>query len=163
PPSGPKLNEERHRDFAGRFILTVSDTAGRTQSRQPDGQETGVTPLSADASRGVVFTYSGSGQRETMTDGSGANQRVTRYVYDEYDRLRIKNIPEGTLTYGYDPAGNVTLISARKTYTFPANSPYDFTSISAPGTDANNPNGAYMAYEYDTRSRLWEVKESPSG
>ena len=52
------------------------------------------------------------------------NQRETRYVYDEWDRLRVKNAPEGTLTYTYLNGGQIASISARTGYSFPANPPY---------------------------------------
>ena len=52
----------------------------------------------------MTFTYTSTGKRATMTDASGP----TSYTYDNQDRLKTKVTPQGTLTYGYDAAGNLT-------------------------------------------------------
>ena len=51
---------------------------------------------------------------------------TTTYAYDNLDRLTTKATPEGTLNYTYDAAGHVARIHS------------------------SNPNGAYVAYTYDT-------------
>jgi YD repeat-containing protein len=50
----------------------------------------------------ISFTYSATGQRLTMTDGSG----LTTYTYNDRDQVLSKATPEGKLTYTYDAAGN---------------------------------------------------------
>jgi RHS repeat-associated protein len=141
------------------------DAAGRLTSHQPAGQEAGVPALPPAAVRGVTYTYTATGKRQTMTEGSGGSARSTRYVYDEQDRLRIKNMSDSTatdnLTYAYDELGAVTSISARKGYTFPAGPPYTLQNVTELGSEPN-PNGAYMDYVYDGRNRLQYVYKDPA-
>jgi RHS repeat-associated protein len=97
----------------------------------------------------VTFTYAPGGQRQTMTDNKGtANERLTKYAYDESGRLRVKQCPEGTVSYNYDPAGAITEVSARHAYTFPANQPWVFLA-------ANQTTVATFDYDhYDTTDNL---------
>jgi RHS repeat-associated protein len=88
--------------------------------RQPD-------PGLTDAPE--IFTYTATGKRATMTDASG----ITTYVYDDHDRLSQKQTPQGTLTYTYDPAGNVASMKS------------------------SNTNGVYVEYTYDSLNRLQTV------
>ncbi len=107
----------------------------------------------------VDYYYTAVGQRSRMIDNQSSSissPRETRYVYDEQSRLRIKNTPEATLTYDYDPAGNMQTISARKGYAFPALPPYTLANVAAAALDPN-PAGAYMTYIYDVRHRLAKV------
>ena len=85
----------------------------------------------------VSFTYTGTGQRATMTDGSG----TTTYSYDSEGRLTSKATPEGTLSYTYDAAGNVA------------------------STVSSNTNGVSVSYAYDDVGRLGTVVDNrlPSG
>jgi len=107
------------------------------------------------------YDYTASGQRARMRDNLDTTARETLYVYDEQNRLAIKNAPEGTLTYGYDTAGNLQSISARKGYTFPTAQPYTLANVTPLTTDPN-PNGAYMTYKYDERRRLSKVNDDGS-
>ncbi len=150
PPPGKRINKIRHTDFLSQQLLTSFDLMGR-----PDVKKQGATLL-------VDIDYTAEGNRSRGRDNLNTSARETRYVYDEQNRLRIKNTPEGTLTYDYDFAGNLKTISARKTYTFPASAPYNFATINATGTDSN-PSGAYMDYAYDTRNRLVTVNRDPGG
>jgi YD repeat-containing protein len=54
----------------------------------------------------VTYTYTATGQRESMTDAHG----VTTYSYDSRDRLLTKQTPNGTLTYTYDDASNLSTL-----------------------------------------------------
>ncbi len=78
------------------------------------------------------FTYTATGRRATMTDGSG----TTTYGYDNLDRLTSKATPFGTLTYGYDVGGNVTSIQS------------------------SNTNGVWLTYTYDSLNRLATVVDN---
>jgi RHS repeat-associated protein len=100
--------------------LYTYDSMNRLLVRQPD-------PGLTDAPE--IFTYTATGKRATMTDASG----ITTYVYDDHDRLSQKQTPQGTLTYTYDPAGNVASMKS------------------------SNTNGVYVEYTYDSLNRLQTV------
>lgn len=55
--------------------------------------------------RGIIRV----GGRATTTDASGASS----YTYDSRDRLKTKVTPQGTLTYTYDAASNVTRVAIK--------------------------------------------------
>jgi RHS repeat-associated protein len=113
-------------DFNGHSTAYAYDDAGRLALRSPDAAFAGETPVS--------FTYFPSGQRKTMTDGSG----TTSYVWDARDRLLSKASPAGTLSYGYDLAGN--------------------------RTSAASDSGAYsVTYAYDALNRLTSVTDHAAG
>jgi len=83
----------------------------------------GVTP-------NVRYTYTATGQRRSMTDGTGA----TTYGYDALDRVITTTTGAGqSLGYGYDAVGNTTAI----TY----------------------PNGFQVTRSYDTLDRLSSVRD----
>jgi RHS repeat-associated protein len=67
-----------------------------------------------------------------MTDASG----TTTYNYDDHDRLQTKQTPQGTLTYTYDPAGNVASMQS------------------------SNTNGVSVEYTYDSLNRLETVVDN---
>jgi len=67
-----------------------------------------------------------------MTDASG----TTQYTYDAFDRLATKTTPFGTLTYKYDPAGNLDSMSS------------------------SNANGVSLAYTWDSMNRLSTVVDN---
>ena len=67
-----------------------------------------------------------------MSDGSGN----TTYSYDSLDRLTTKAAPAGTLTYGYDGAGNLASVSS------------------------NHANGILVGYAYDELNRLSTVTDN---
>jgi YD repeat-containing protein len=67
-----------------------------------------------------------------MADGSG----TTTYSYDPLDRLTTKAAPAGTLSYGYDGAGNLVSMSS------------------------NHVNGILVQYAYDELNRLSIVTDN---
>jgi RHS repeat-associated protein len=67
-----------------------------------------------------------------MTDASG----LTQYTYDDHDRLYQKQTPQGTLTYTYDPAGNLASMTS------------------------SNANGVSVGYTYDSLNRLATVVDN---
>ena len=109
-------------DFNGRTTSYAYDSVNRLLRKTPDGS-LGQPP--------VVFTYTPSGQRASMQDASGS----TTYSYDSRDRLLSKATPQGTLSYSYDAAGNLTRIQS------------------------NHAGGAAMDYSYDARNRLASVTD----
>lgn len=169
PPLDPgvrvnKINKIQRRDFAGRFTVTTMDKSGRLESRLPDGQESGVTPLPTASQRGVSFTYTATGQRASMTEGP-YQSRSTYYAYDGFGRLRVKQQPEGTVYYDYDAIGSLTEISARRSYPAYANPTWhvfqqDQTQPGPWDTGAARPNGAHMFFHYDELHRLSDVHRS---
>jgi YD repeat-containing protein len=117
-------------DFNNHTTTYNYDTLNRLLSKTAD--QFFVTNNIGAAS--VSFTYTATGQRATMTDASGQ----TTYGYDNRNRLASKATPEGTLSYGYDAAGDVKTIQS------------------------SNANGANLAYAYDTLNRLSTVTD-PNG
>jgi RHS repeat-associated protein len=89
-------------------LTDAEQPSGRTTSYQYDAADQlqsisysdGVTP-------NVSYTYSPSGQRLTMADGTG----TTSYQYDNRDRLtKVTNGAGQAVSYGYDAASNLTSI-----------------------------------------------------
>jgi RHS repeat-associated protein len=110
-------------DFNGRTTTYAYDTVNRLTRKTPDGSL---------GQPSVVLSYTPSGQRASMQDASGS----TTYSYDNRDRLLSKATPQGTLSYSYDPAGNLTRIQS------------------------NHAGGAAMDYAYDPRNRLASVTDA---
>jgi RHS repeat-associated protein len=110
-------NLQTRTDFNRRTTVYDYDAMTRLKSKTPD-------PF-FNASP-VTFTYTVTGQRQTMTDLSG----TTVYDYDGRNRLTSKQTPQGTLGYTYDNDGNVLSINS------------------------SNANGAAMTYAYDGLNRL---------
>ena len=128
----------------------------------------------------VTYTYTPTGQRETVTDGRG----VTSYVYDVRERLIGRTDPTGeylasgaTIEYKYDDAGNRTLVrtpGGETEYKFDERNRLEKV-IDADGgetvykyDDVGNlvetvlPNGVVETREYDELNRL-EFLENKSG
>lgn len=103
--------------FSGVTTTYTYDSLNRLLSRSTPGE----APVS--------FTYTLTGKRATMTDASG----TTTYLYDSLDRLSSKATPEGTLSYTYDGAGNLTSMTS------------------------SNANGTSVSYTYDNLNRLSTV------
>lgn len=104
-------------DFRGQTTAYVYDSLNRLIAKTSDpslGEPT------------VTFSYTPTGRRATMADASG----TTAYAYDDRDRLLSKATPQGTLTYVYDPVGNLV------------------------GLRSSNANGAAVDYAYDAANRL---------
>jgi len=84
------------------------DPMGRTTRYGYDADSEPITITYGDAlTPNVQFTYYKSGQRQSMTDGTG----TTAYSYDLLDQpITVTNGAGRTLGYRYDPAGNLTHI-----------------------------------------------------
>ncbi|HEY2961613.1 MAG TPA: RHS repeat-associated core domain-containing protein [Pyrinomonadaceae bacterium] len=121
-------NLATRRDFRGKQTNYDYDSMDRLIAKTPDASLGEAT---------VTYTYNETGQRHTMTDGSG----TTNYTYDVRDRLLTKETPQGTLTYGYDRTGN--LLSMR----------------------SSNTDGVTVDYTYDIMNRLESVVDNrlPTG
>ncbi len=106
-----------HTNFNGVVITNVYNGLNRLVARvYPDGTSN-------------TFAYTATGQRETMTDGSGGYT----YAYDVRDRLCTNTTPAGSLYYGYDANGNATNITS------------------------STPGGTLVGYQYDALNRLTNV------
>jgi RHS repeat-associated protein len=116
-------NRTSHTDFRGKQTTYSYDSLNRLLRKTPH----------ASLNEPVVnFTYTPTGQRATMVDGSG----TTTYTYNNRDRLTSKSTPQGTLSYTYDAVGNVlSLLSS-------------------------NANGASVNYSYDAVNRLQSVTDN---
>ncbi len=84
------------------------DPMGRTTRYGYDADSEPITITYGDAlTPNVQFTYYKSGQRQSMTDGTG----TTAYSYDLLDQpITVTNGAGRTLGYRYDPDGNLTHI-----------------------------------------------------
>ena len=114
--------------FNGKTTTYAYDSLNRLITRTPD-------PTLSEPT--VSFTYTPTGKRHTMTDGSG----TTTYTYDTADRLISRAAPAGTLTYTYNGVGFLT------------------------STTSSNTNGISVSYTYDSLNRLSTVVDNrlPSG
>jgi RHS repeat-associated protein len=110
-------------DFDGKTTTYSYDALNRLTSKTPDASFSAPT---------VSFTYTATGQRQSMSDASG----LTSYTYDQRDRLTQKAAPEGTLTYTYDLAGDLTSMRS------------------------SNSGGTSVNYSYDALNRLSTVKDN---
>ena len=152
-----------HTDFNGGTTTFEYDEMDRLVKKNlPGGQ--------------VTYTYTATGQTETITDARG----VTTFAYDLRGRLvGVENADGTTLSYDYDPAGSrteVTTVAGSTFYT------YDVLSRLATVKDPDNgittysydaagnresivyPNGAETHYTYDARNRLTRVQHTgPAG
>jgi RHS repeat-associated protein len=148
-------------DFNGRTTSYAYDNVNRLLRKTPDAS-LGQPP--------VIFTYTPSGQRASMQDASGS----TTYSYDSRDRLLSKATPQGTLSYSYDPAGNLTNIHSNHAGGAAMDYTYDQRNRLAAVTDANGtttysydavgnlagflyPNGVQTTYTYNPLNRLTNV------
>ncbi|MGA1842202.1 MAG: putative Ig domain-containing protein [bacterium] len=122
----------------------------------------------------VSFTYTKTGQRETILDPRG----LTTFVYDERDRLLQSTDPDGTvISYTYDDAGNrtsVTVPSGTTTYAFdelnrlikvtdPDSGVTTYTyDVVGNRASVTYPNNTKAIYTYDTLNRLIRLENKRS-
>ena len=134
-PDG-SLNETRNYDAAGNLI-SLTHFNGKTTTYAYDALNRLLirTPDPTLSEPTVSFTYTATGKRATMTDGSG----TTTYSYDSLDRLATKATPEGTLNYTYDAVGNLASMSS------------------------SHSNGISVEYTYDDLNRLSTVVDNRLG
>ena len=163
--SGSSVNvlQTTYTDFNGRQTVSTDDILDRVVTKalpaisHAGAGHTAVTDFPATT---VSYSYDPEGHQVQAVQSGGVNRTVS-YAYDVLGRLRVKNTPEGTLTYGYDTLGTVTSISARYTYTgWAANPPYAFESLTASAPDMTR---AEWDYTYDPLSRLQTVNQNATG
>ncbi len=117
-------------DLAGNRT-SLTDALGRVTTYGYDALDrTSAITYSGGATPNVRYTYTATGQRARMTDGTGA----TTYGYDALDRVITTTNGAGNgVGYGYDAVGNTTTI----TY----------------------PDGSQVTRAYDTLDRLSSVRD----
>jgi len=95
-------------DLAGNRTA-MTDAMGRTTAYRYDDANrlTGIA-YAGGATHDVAYTYTATGQRESMTDGTG----TTGYAYDALGRLTDTTNGAGRhVGYGYDATGNLTTLT----------------------------------------------------
>jgi RHS repeat-associated protein len=154
-PDG-SLTETRSYDQAGNLVslthfngVTTTytyDALNRLLSRSTPGEAT------------VSFTYTATGKRATMSVGSWN----TTYSYDSLDRLAAKAAPAGTLTYGYDGAGNLASMSSNHVNGVEVQYAYDELNRLSTVTDSRLQGNQTTTYSYDPASNVATVT-APNG
>lgn len=155
-------------DFNGDTITYNYDAQNRLVEKR-----VGETPIAS-------FTYTPTGQLETVTDNRG----VTSYAYDELGRLLSRTDPDGpyltsgaSIEYGYDAAGNrtsVTTPTGTVEYAFDSQNRLKTVTDDAGVTsysydEVGNlirtelPNGVVETRTYDELSRLESVSYVKDG
>jgi RHS repeat-associated protein len=123
----------------------------------------------------VVYTYTSTGQRQTVTDGRG----TTTYIYDSQDRVIRIVQPDGRdVAYTYDTAGNrlsLTTLAGTVAYGYDAANrlisvvdPQSNTTTYAYDafgllTQLHYPNGVTVDYSYDALNRLTNITQHRAG
>jgi RHS repeat-associated protein len=154
-------------DFKGRKTTFGYDALNRLVSKVPDASLNEPT---------VTYTYTPTGQRESMTDGTG----TTTYAYDSQGRLTSQVSPRGTLNYTYDNAGKLKTLRSSHSNGVSVDYGYDVLNRLSTVTDnrltagettysydANGnlekttyPNGVLTTYTYDSLNRMKKVSAS---
>ena len=161
-----------HTDFRAKTTTMSYDVRDRMLTKIPD-------PSLGEPSHS--YSYTPTGMRQSSTDASGA----TTYTYDLRDRILTKAATAGTLTYTYDPTGNVGTIRSSNTNGTSVDYAWDtanelvsvtdnriggtttaaYTPTRRPSTLAQ-PNGIGLTYSYDALDRvtsmLWRQGASPA-
>jgi len=125
----------------------LMDPMGRTTRYGYDADNEPITVTYSDAlTPDVQFTYDKSGQRQSMTDGTG----TTSYSYDLLDQpMTVTNGAGQTLGYRYDLSGNLTHLiypdSSVITRTYDAANHW---------TALTDPVGHTFQFSYDPGNRL---------
>jgi len=135
-------------DFKGLKTTFNYDALNRLVSKVPDASLNEST---------VTYTYTPTGQRESMTDATGA----TTYTYDSQQRLTSLISPRGTLNYTYDTAGNLKTLRSSHSNGVSVDYSYDVLNRLKTVTDNRLTAGA-TTYSYDVNGNL-EKTTYPNG
>ena len=138
---------------------TVTDEAGKSRKSCSDGlgRLTGVWEDPAGLNYETDYGYDALGNLLTVNQiGDNSEPRGRSFTYDSLSRLlRAVNPESGTITYAYDPNGNlVTKVDARNVSTIMA---YDALNRLTAKTysDGTPP----VTFYYDTAPTLWAPNE----
>ncbi|MCA1683956.1 MAG: RHS repeat protein, partial [Actinobacteria bacterium] len=144
PPAGNSLGVRGVSfDGFGRLRTRSAPASSMTTTYSYDSLDRLRTETHSDQSPAVSYDYDLNGNLLHRSDASG----TTTFGYASLNRLTSKAIPGGpTLTYGYDPAGNLTSVggdgrSAPSTYHYDVANEVDQLSESSGRIDvfAYNP------------------------
>jgi len=167
PTTSPTLVASSTYDPNGNLAV-ATDQLGRTTTYTYDALNRPVSMDYSDpATPDVAYAYDANGNRNSMTDGTGA----TTYAYDELDRLLSVTTPGPKVVgYRYDLDGNRTKLiypnATAVTYSFDKASRMsgltDWAARAVGYTyfpdgalkDAANPNGTVATYAYDNARRV---------
>lgn len=130
-------------DAAGR-LTSATDFNGDTISYDYDARDRLTARRFPDLSQ-VSFTWTATGQRESVTDARG----TTTYDYDERNRLLARTDPDGVqISYTYDAAGNRTSLTVPSGTT-----QFTFDPLNRMET-VTDPDADVTRYHYDAASNL---------
>ncbi len=130
-------NRLRRTDFAGSTTLYSFDVNHR------------LTRRTYDDGSFVALTYTPTGQRAVVTDARG----VTRYSYDNRERLISLTAPEGwTMRYGWDTTSNRTTVTADLGEQGSFTTAYTFDAKGRMAT-VTDPQGGVYTYDHDAAGR----------
>ncbi|MEU3246956.1 RHS repeat-associated core domain-containing protein [Streptomyces sp. NPDC006875] len=137
-------------DAAGR-ISTVADGTG-TRTLTYDAEARPLTITSPGSTNPFKYTYNGDGTVKSRTYPDGY---AISYVYDADGRIKTQATSGKTVTYGYDPAGNLTSAQLPTTTPLTESRTYDrvgnLASVSE-GTGARqltrDPNGRIVSDQF---------------
>ena len=167
-------------DLAGNQISqNLAD--GTTNTFGFDSLNRPITATYQDG-RKVAYTYTPTGQRNTVSDSKYGNNVATNYLYDNRDRVTQITQPSGQkVGYGYDALSNRTsLIVTATGSTTTTSYGYDAASElkvvtdsigsvtkfdyyqSGPRLDEILPIGITTTYGYDTLNRLTNITQTNS-
>jgi RHS repeat-associated protein len=173
-------NLKQKTDFNGHTTTYAYDNMNRLKSKTADAFFlTGTCAGGACGATSVSFTYTNTGRRFSMTDGTG----ITNYTYDLLDRLKTKATPFGNVSYTYDFAGNMLTLGSSNVGGASMTYAYDALNRLATVTDAfgtggaletttysydavgnlagySYPNGVSTGYSYDPLNRLTSMQSS---
>jgi len=130
------------KDFNGKTTSFAYNANNWLVSRTPDPSFVGEAAVS--------WTYTASGRRATMTDGTG----TTVYTYDLRDRLTMKSTPYGTLYYTRDNAGHVKTVRSDQSDGVAVDYGFDDDERLSTVTDQYGGSAKVTRYGYDTAGRL---------
>jgi RHS repeat-associated protein len=127
----------------------VTEDTGRTVAYTYDGDDqlTGESIVDpAAGNRTIAYTYDAMGNRLTRDDSA---EGLTRYTYDNNDRLLTETLSSATTTYKYDDNGNT--LSRVKNANDEVFYHWDFENrlIGADVTDANGTQRVQNKYDAD--------------
>ena len=131
-------------------LLSSTDFNGDTILREYDARNRLVFKDLPGSFPDVSFTYTATGQLDTVTDGRG----LTEYSYDAQGRLLSRIDPDGSqIAYTYDLAGNRTSVITTVVGNAPRETAYTFDAQNRQKT-VTDPEGDVTEYFYDPSGRL---------
>jgi len=142
-------------DPDNRVVQTVSTVGGSTVTTayayDPDGNTLSTTTTDGTGTHTQTATFDAEDRQTSVTD-DGA---TTTYGYDAAGQRRTETLPGGatTLTYGVDPQGRMTAVTATTSGAGSATTSYGYTANDQLARVAL-PGGVAETAQYDANGRL---------